>query len=148
MGYLIYLIGFVICIIHGISLHNICNFIDAISFGFVIVPCILVLITTGYWRGFIKAFVYIFDKKRENKEGVRESAKAVKLTCLSSLIFGGLGVMISLINALHNLNLEASYVAADVSVALISIFYALMINSILLPLYFELKRRDTKSKSR
>ncbi len=145
MRYLIYVIGMVFCMIYGISLHKICNFIDAISFGFVVVPSILALITTGYWKDFLKAFVYIFNKGRETKERVRESAKAVKLVCISSLIFGGLGVTISLINALHGLNLKASHVGADISVALISIFYALMINAILLPLYFELKRRDTKN---
>lgn len=149
MGYLIYLIGLVICMIYGISLHNICNFIDMISFEFVVVPCIIALITTGYWRGFIKAFVYIFDKGIEpTKERVRESARAVKLVCIFSLVFGGLGVTISLVNALHNLDLESSYVGANVSVALISIFYALIINAILLPLYFELKRRVAKNKSR
>lgn len=106
-----------------------------------VVPCILVLITTGYWKEFLKAFVYIFNKERETKEKVRESARAVKLVCIGSLIFEGLGVTIGLINALHNLYLESSYLGASVSVALISIFYVLIINAILLPLYFELRRR-------
>lgn len=140
MRYLIYLTGLTICVICGISWHNICNFIDMFSFEFVVLPCILVLLTTGYWKGFIKAFVYIFDKERRSKDGVKESVKAVRLVCLSSLIFGGLGVMTGLINTLHSLNIEPSFVGASVSVALIPIFYTLIINAILLPLYFELKK--------
>ena len=123
MRYLIYLTGLTICVICGISWHNICNFIDMFSFEFVVLPCILVLLTTGYWKGFIKAFFYIFDK-----------------VCLSSLIFGGVGVMTGLINTLHSLNIEPSFVGASVSVALIPMFYTLIINAILLPLYFELKK--------
>lgn len=123
MRYLIYLTGLTICVICGISWHNICNFMDMFSFEFVVLPCILVLLTTGYWKGFIKAFVHIFDK-----------------VCLSSLIFGGLGIMTGLINTLHSLNIEPSFVGASVSVALIPMFYTLIINAILLPLYFELKK--------
>ncbi len=51
--------------------------------------------------------------------------------------------MISLINALHSFNIDlsaVSFVAPDVSVALISIFYALLINAVLAPVYVMVKR--------
>ena len=41
-------------------------------FEFVLFPCVLALITTRYWKGFIKAFVYIFDKERRSKEAATE----------------------------------------------------------------------------
>ena len=148
MGYLIYLAGLILCLSYGIRLDRICNFIDAISFGFVVIPCILVLICMGCWKEFIRAFMYIFDQKTHEKRDVNESARAVKLACISSLIFGGLGVAISLINALRGLNIEpSSYIGADLSVALISIFYALIINAVLVPLYFKLKG-SIRNKSR
>ena len=126
-GNLIYLAGLVICLLYGIGPGRIVNFIDMISFGFVVIPCILMLISTGYWKGYIKAFVYIFGKEKYNKENLKESMRAVKLTCISALIFGGLGVTISLNNCLHcmDLDLEA-HIGADVAVAFISIFYALI----------------------
>lgn len=65
------------------------------------------------------------------------------MVCVSGLIFGGLGVVISLINALHSFNIDLSAVsfdAPDVSVALISIFYALLINAVLAPVYVMVKR--------
>lgn len=143
MEYLIYLAGFVICVIYGIGVDKISNFIDSISFCFVVIPCVLIIISTGYWKGFIRAFICIFDQKKVTKEQIKESAKAVKLVCISSLIFGGLGIIISLVNALRSFDLRASQIGADigadVSVALITIFYAFIINAILVPLYFKLK---------
>ena len=38
MGYLIYLAGLLICLMYGIGLDRVYNFIDLISFGFIVVP--------------------------------------------------------------------------------------------------------------
>ena len=141
MGYLIYLAGLLICHMYGIGLDRVYNFIDLISFGFIVVPCILMLIGTGCWKGFIKAFVYISGRKEYNKKEMKESAQAVKLVCISSLIFGVLGVAISVINILHCMDLDfgLSNIGPDISVAFISVFYAAIINAVLVPLYFKLK---------
>ena len=146
MGYLIYLAGLLICLIYGISFNRIYNFIDLISFVFVVVPCILILISTGYWKGFIKAFAYISGRKIYSKKDMKESARAVKLVCISSLIFGMLGIIISLINVLHCMDLDSglSNIGPDISVALVSVFYAVFINAVLVPLYFKLKGCEEK----
>ena len=31
-------------------------FMDSISMEFILIPCLLILLCTGYWRGFLKAF--------------------------------------------------------------------------------------------
>ncbi len=150
MGYFLYLIGLAICVIYGIGLNNLCNFIDIISLGFVVIPCILILVSTGYWKGFIKAFLCVINRSKYTTEERKDSVKAVKLVCISSLIFGGLGFTIGFVNSIHSFDLSESYLIPDVgaviSTALISIFYALLINAVLVPLYFELKHLNLKAK--
>lgn len=143
MGYLLYLAGMVVCVLWGISSERLGNFIDMTSFEFVVIPSILLLVCTGYGKDFIRAFICLVKKEACTKKQIKSSAKAVKMVCVSSLIFGGLGVVISLINALHSFNIDlsaVSFVAPDVSVALISIFYALLINAVLAPVYVMVKR--------
>lgn len=150
MGYLIYLASIIICIIYGgIRMDRIGNFIDLTSFEFVVLPCILVLICTDHGKDFLNAFVCLFHKEKYSEEKAKDGAEAVKLVCISSLIFGGLGVVISSINVLKGLDLAALHpgiVAFDVSVALVSIFYALVINAVLAPLYFMLKYLKIRKK--
>lgn len=77
---------------------------------------------------------------------MKESARAVKLVCISSLIFGMLGIIISLINVLHCMDLDSglSNIGPDISVALVSVFYAVFINAVLVTLYFKLKGCEEK----
>lgn len=143
MGYLLYLVSMTFCVLWGISWDRIGNFIDLTSFEFVMIPSILLLVCTGYGKDFIRAFICLVKKEACTKKQIKNSAKAVKMVCVSSLLFGGLGVIISLINALHSFNIDSPampFVALDVSVALISIFYALIINAVLVPVYVMVKR--------
>ena len=61
-------------------------FVDAISLEFILIPCLLILLCTGYWRGFLKAFVYLIKRDHCTAEMIRDSAGALKLVCRSSLI--------------------------------------------------------------
>lgn len=124
-------------------------FIDPTGMEFVLIPCLLVLLCTGYWRGFLKTFVYIIKKDSCTAEMIRNSANALKLVCRSSLIWGSIGFTISMVNLMRNHMLDPEFAAptlcGDISVALLSLFYALVINAVLVPLYFELNRLHTKN---
>lgn len=116
---------------------------------FILIPCLLMLLCTGYWRGFLKAFVYVIKRDNCTAEMIRDSANALKLVCCSSLIWGSIGFTVSMVNLLcaHMLDFEfaASMLGANISVALISLFYALVINAVLVPFYFILNRLHAKN---
>ena len=122
-------------------------FVDSISMEFILIPCLLTLLCTGYWRGFLKAFVYLINRNHCTAEMIRDSADALKLVCRSSLIWGSIGFTISTVNLMrrHMLDPEFSALCGDISVALIPLFYSLVINAVLKPLYFELNRLYTKN---
>ena len=122
-------------------------FVDAISLEFILIPCLLILLCTGYWRGFLKAFVYLIKRDHCAAEMIRDSAAALKLVCRSSLIWGSIGFIISTVNLMrrHMQNPEFAALCGDISVALLPLFYSLVINAVLMPLYFELNRFPTKN---
>ena len=124
-------------------------FIDHISMEFILIPCLLVLLCTGYWRGFLKAFVYIIKRDNCTAEMIKDSANALKLVCRSSLIWGSIGFTISMVNLMRKHMLDSEFASpmlwGDISVALLSLFYALIINAVLVPLYFELNRLHAKN---
>ena len=122
-------------------------FVDSISLEFILIPCFLTLLCTGYWRGFLKAFVYLIKRDYCTAEMIRDSADALKLVCRSSLIWGSIGVIISTVNLMRRHALEPEFAAlcGVISVALLPLFYSLVINAVLMPLYFELNRLHTKN---
>mgnify|MGYP002508013710 FL=1 len=124
-------------------------FIDHISMEFILIPCLLVLLCTGYWRGFLRAFVCIIKRDNCTQEMIRNSADALKLVCRSSLIWGSIGFTISMVNLLRKSMPDPEFSApelwGDISVALLPLFYGLVINALLVPLYFEINRFHTKN---
>lgn len=143
----ILILGVLFIVKYGIGSRTL-DFVDLISLEFILIPCLLVLLCTGYWRGFLKAFVYIIKKDNCTAEMIRNSANALKLVCSSSFIWGSIGFTISMVNLLRNQMLEpefnAKMLCGDISVALIPLFYALIINAVLVPLYFELNHFHVK----
>ena len=124
-------------------------FVDSISMEFILIPSLLALLCTGYWRNFPMAFVYIIKRDDCTAEIIRDSANALKLVCGSSLIWGSIGFTISTVNLMrkHMLDPEFAFpkLCGDISVALLPLFYALVINAVLVPLYFELNRLHAKN---
>ncbi len=122
-------------------------FVDAISMEFILIPCLLILLCTGYWRSFLKAFVYLIKRDCCTAEMIKDSANAIKLVCRSSLIWGSIGFTISTVNLMrhHMPDPEFAALCGDISVALLPLFYSLVINGVLMPLYFELNRLHTKN---
>lgn len=122
-------------------------FVDSISMEFILIPCLLILLCTGYWRGFLKAFVYLMKRDHCTAEMIREAANAIKLVCRSSLIWGSIGFTISTVNLMrrHMQAPEFAALCGDISVALLPLFYSLVINAVLQPLYYELNHLHTKN---
>lgn len=116
------------------------------SMEFILIPCLLVLLCTGYWRGFLKVFVYIIKRDHCTAEMIKDSANALKLVCSTSFIWGSIGFTISLVNLMRHHMPEPEFAAlcGDISVALLPLLYSLVMNAVLMPLYFELNRLHAK----
>lgn len=145
MLYLIYLLGIILILIKGIgSLDQLIYYQDFISFVLVIFPCALILFCSRSLKAFGRAFLLMFKKKPYPLPQYRESLDSVKMVIYTSMIFGGLCFMISLINCFKVLDLvsfeDLATLYLDTSVALLSPFYSLIICAILLPPYFCLKK--------
>lgn len=124
-------------------------FVDHISLEFILIPCLLVLLCTGYWRGFLKAFAYIIKRDGCTAEMIRDSINSLKLVCSTSLIWGSIGFTISMVNLMRRHMLDFAFdvpaLCGDISVALLPVFYTLIINAVLVPLYFVLNHLPTKN---
>lgn len=140
------ILGVLFLVKYGIG-SKACFFIDSTSMGFILIPCLLILLCTGYWRGFLKSFVYLIKRDHCTAEMIRDSANALKLVCRSSLIWGSIGSTISTVNLMRRHMIDPGFAAlcGDISVAMLPLFYSLVINAILMPLYFELHRFQAKN---
>ena len=142
-------LGVLFIVKYGIGSSRTWQFVDRASMEFILIPCLLELLCTGYWRGFLKAFVYILKKDNREAEMIRNSVNALKLVCGSSLIWGIIGFTISMVNLLRNHMLDskisAPMLCGDISVALLPLFYALIVNAVLMPLHFELNHLYEKN---
>lgn len=140
------ILGVFFIVKYGIG-SGIPNFVDHTSMEFILIPCFLMLLCTGYWRGFLKAFVYLIKRDHCTAEMIRNSANALRLVCNTSLIWGSIGFIISTVNLMRYRmsNPEFAALCGDISVAVLPLFYALVINAVLMPLYFELNHLHTKN---
>lgn len=140
------ILGVFFIVKYGIG-SGIPNFVDHTSMEFILIPCFLMLLCTGYWRGFLNAFVYLIKREHCTAEMIRNSANALRLVCNTSLIWGSIGFIISTVNLMRYRmsNPEFAALCGDISVAVLPLFYALVINAVLMPLYFELNHLHTKN---
>ena len=151
MFYAIYLVGVVIWILMNIGggFGNPVNFMDSATAMFILIPCILILVCTKSLRAFGRAFLFAFGKKGGSVAEYKESLLAVKMVMQISGLFGSLGFLIGMFVSLRSLEDFSSaeslgWVLLDLPVAMISLFYLLLVWILLLPIGFLLKKHLEK----
>lgn len=144
MLYMVYVVSIVLYLIRGISWDRITNFMDLITFGFLLFPCMLMLFCTGSFTAFGRAFVFAVSKKEYSKSQCQESVQAVRMVMYTASVFGCICFLISFINSIRSLDWSAldsiGWMLLDGSVAVLSLFYALLVCAVLLPVSFMLKK--------
>jgi len=149
MYYIIYFIGFVIYLVKAIGTDKIYNFMDRNTMGFVLLPCLFILLCTKSFPAFGRAFLFAFGKRGYSLSQHKSCLQAVRMMCLTAVGFGLLCFTISMVNCfLSPYNAELSsvpgdylcYIHSSVAVALLAPFYALHICLLLLPISFMLKQ--------
>ena len=144
MLYAIYLIGLTGITVWGIGLEHMWAFVDSVTLYFILLFCVFCLVFTKSLKPFGRSFLLAFGKKNDSLVQCRESLQSVKMVMLMAALSGLLGFLIGSINGLKfsdALSPDIVYhIALDTSVAFISIFYAVCICVILLPVYFMVKK--------
>jgi len=144
MLYIVYLVSIVLYIICGISWDRITSFVDVITLEFLVFPCVLMLFCTSSFRAFGRAFLFAVGKRDCSFQQCRESAHSVKMVMQTAAVFGAVCFLIGMVNSIRSQYWSSTdsigWICLDSSVAILSLFYALLICMLLLPMYFMLKK--------
>lgn len=152
MLYVIYLAGVIFLLMNGIGFDRFfTNYLDIYTLGFVLLPCVLVLLCTGSLKAFGRAFLLIFGKGDSSLISYKKSAQAVRIVILTAGVFGGIGFIAEMINSVRSLNFSSpdayGWLLRDASVSMLSLFYPLLICVILLPVCYMLNKHIADKKS-
>ena len=143
MFYIIYLVGILFYLVKGIGYHF-TNFIDQITGIYILAPCILMLFCTKSFRAFGRSFLLAFGKKEDSISRCEESLESVQMVMMTIVISGVLCFLIGMINGCRSLSFESAdsmiWLLLNTTVAMISLFYPMLICLMLLPLPFLLKK--------
>lgn len=144
MLYIVYLVTLVLYLIHGISWDRLTNFVDLTTVSFLLVPSVLILFCTGQLRAFGRGAAFAFGKRDFSVSQCRESLLAVRAVMRTASIFGGICFLIGMVNSIRSQDYSSmgsiGWICLDLSVAVLPLFYALLICAVLLPVSCMLKR--------
>lgn len=144
MLYTVYLICVVLYLNYGIGFDRLLDFFDPITLEFLVFPCILILFVTRSFTAFGRAFLFAFVRKEYTSSQHRESLLAVRMVMGTVSVFGGVCFLIGSVNAVRALDWSSldsvGWLCLDLSVAALSLFYALLVCLILLPVCFLLRK--------
>lgn len=101
--------------------------------------CLLSLFCTRSFRAFGRAFRVAPPDSALTATQCRESATAVRLVSAASLAAGGLGSLGALIQILYLQDIAATIL--PINLACIVLYYSLLLNLLLLPVYIALKKQ-------
>lgn len=114
------------------------SFVDLPALLGILLIAVVIMIVIGEWRDFLRAFS--IDAKSHTLLELKNICGAVAACQKLVAYTGTLLVVISLITLMHNLN-DPSTIGPNCAVALLSCFYAILLEVILLPLRIRCERK-------
>lgn len=131
------------------------NFFDIYIMVFMLIFCFIILAFTQLLKPLADSFLFMFKSSTYSFEQYKQCMLSIKTTMISSLIGGGIYGIATIINMLSTLSNDFSSVGIYITLALLPIFYSLVVSSVLLPIYILLnkemmnyKNSNTHRKSR
>lgn len=145
MFYALYLVGIVIYLVRGTG-GNFSDFADQITGMYILTPCILMLFCTKSFRAFGRGVLFAFGRKEVSLVQCRESLQSVWMMILTAVVSGMLCFFIGMINSCRSLavgwsSADSVWLLLDTAVAMLSLFYPMVVCLIFLPVFFLLKRQ-------
>lgn len=117
------------------------EFWDTMSFIFLLVLTIPVMLSAGLLKDLNNAFRLIFGRKKEAALLEMKRARLAVDTMIRTVFYSSVFVMIlQIVVMLHNMS-EPSLLGPIISVALLTLFYAVIISILLLPIGAKLEQR-------
>lgn len=131
-----------------INVANLINFLDVQGIAFVFLLVFLVLLFTKSLIPMKDAFLFVLGKRDAAAIRHEECILAVKTTMVSAVSAGTLMFLMSVVNMLKSMDLDAgsSRIGLHLSIGLLSLIYGGIVVLIVLPLYVSLKRSLVQKK--
>ena len=125
-----------------IDVANLINFLDVQGIVFVLLLVLLILFFTKSLIPVKDAFLFVLGKRDAAAIRHEECILAVKTTMVSAVSAGTLMFLMSVVNMLKSMDLDAgsSRLGLHLSIGLLSLIYGGIVVLIVLPLYVSLKR--------
>ncbi len=140
-----YIIPFILLILSVILLSfgagglSLLYFVDSLSIVILIVICIPVLAASGLLKDFLKAFqITSFNKKETSLVQLKRSVEGVSLAIKTNIYAGAFFTIVGFIQVMHLLT-SPSEIGPNLSVAILTLLYAISANIILLSIKYRLK---------
>lgn len=124
----------------GFNMHSLVYLIDFPSLIIILVFIAPVLFGNGMWKDFKRAFSLLRKKYTCHLSELRRTLDVVEMMQRQLIYAGIIGMLLSFIHLLHMLS-EPESIGPNLSVAILTILYAMILEMLLLPLQLEVKRR-------
>lgn len=111
------------------------NFFDIYIMVFMLIFCFIILAFTQLLKPLADSFLFMFKSSTYSFGQYKQCMLSIKTTMISSLIGGGIYGIATIINMLSTLSNDFSSVGIYITLALLPIFYSLVVCSVLLPIY-------------
>lgn len=124
----------------GFNMRLLVYLIDFPSLIIILVFTAPVLFGNGMWKDFKRAFSLLRKKYTCHLSELKRTLDVVEMMQRQLIYAGIIGMLLSFIHLMRMLSDPAS-IGPNLSVAILTMFYALLLEMLLLPLQFEVKRR-------
>lgn len=124
----------------GFNMHLLVYLIDFPSLIIILVFTAPVLFGNGMWKDFKRAFSLLRKKYTCHLSELKRTLDVVEMMQKQLIYAGIIGMLLSFIHLMRMLSDPAS-IGPNLSVAILTMFYALLLEMLLLPLQLEVKRR-------
>lgn len=142
--YLLSILAVILCfLLVGVfqSSVGLFQFFDIVSLLFLVVLIIPLMLSAGLLKDLNNAFVFIFGKKKEATLLMLKRAKLAVDTAMRVAVYGSVFVMVlQLVVLLHNMS-DPSYLGPIISLAFLTLLYAMVACLLLAPIRAKLEQR-------
>ena len=144
VGFILTLIGLIAAFMNIHGLNVITYFVDIPSLSFLLGIDLIVLALSGAAMDFFRLPAICFGKEKVMKEQTTKSIKAVKLVLILNVLAGAFIFLGQLILTMPKA-LESGTMPQVISVLIITVWYSIFFDLLLLPVLFRLQKKEEES---
>ena len=143
-GFILTLIGLTAVFMNIQGFYVITYFIDVPSLLFLLGIDLIVLVLSGAVIDFFRSLAICFRKGKVTEGQIAKSIKAVKLTLILNVLAGAF-IFIGQLILTMPLALRSGIMSQMISVLIITVWYSIFLDLLLLPVLFRLQKKEEES---